>query len=124
MTFDSSKPVQTRDGRKARIICTDLKRKTGETILAAYDDGEGFELECAFYADGRFSKGGLKHQFDLINVPEMKSFWANVYGSHVGGLWDSRSAADGMCSRDRLNVIELLMCNGKLIDAIQHEVEK
>ena len=40
--FDPSRPVQTRDGRKARIVCVDMKRDH-YPILALVENPNGLE---------------------------------------------------------------------------------
>jgi hypothetical protein len=68
-TFDPNKPVQTRNGRKARILCTDLKSCSNEPIVAIIDIGEGYEEVMRFKADGRFLQRGVSN-IDLINIPD------------------------------------------------------
>lgn len=78
--FDPTKPVQTRDGRKARIICTDfeyaqqsntldhLKR----TIFALiFDEDIMKEVGCSYLANGTQCSGQLAGYLDLINIPEV-----------------------------------------------------
>jgi hypothetical protein len=68
-TFDPTKPVQTRDGHKARIICTDanLKALPDLPVIAAVSTEEG---EVLYYrkADGAHSS---LRQHDLVNIPEV-----------------------------------------------------
>jgi hypothetical protein len=105
--FDPMKPVQTRDGRPARILATDL-RNTDYPIAAVIASGEGSELTTGlntFTADGFHDLGsrpGLNGS-DLVNVPQKVCFWTNLYrnaeGTHswVGGGFatqeDARSCA-------------------------------
>ena len=69
--FDPSKPVQTRDGRKARILCTDYKSNLSTIVaLVASNLWEG--KEDLWFTDETGKKiGGVnpagKH---LINIPE------------------------------------------------------
>jgi len=42
MSFDPTKPVQTRDGRKARILYTDIK--SGYPIVALTTEPGGVEI--------------------------------------------------------------------------------
>ena len=69
MSFDPTKPVRTRDGRKARIICTD--REAEFPIVALISDHSAVESVEAFRSNGllhirRESDG------DLINYTEPK----------------------------------------------------
>ena len=50
MTFDPTKPVQTRDGRKARIICTDLNNPAFRIV--AVIDHPGGEYVETYYSNG------------------------------------------------------------------------
>jgi hypothetical protein len=79
--FDPTKPVQTRDGRPARILCTD-KRGNGYPILALITEDSGEEFACSFTVNGHnCSDGldGLELPCDLVNVPEKREGWINVY---------------------------------------------
>lgn len=68
------KPVGTRDGYKARIICFD---KAGVYPIIALVQEEGMET-CHFYAkDGKCVD--YKHKYDLMMLPEKRSGWVNVY---------------------------------------------
>ena len=64
-TFDPDKPVQTRDGRKARIICKDMNGSCPIASLILIDNKEKF---CTHHANGK-SYMGCDDAFDLINIP-------------------------------------------------------
>jgi hypothetical protein len=66
--FDPNKPVQTRDGRKARILCADLR---GIYPIVAVVDNEFTEDVARFTATGHFWSDQLTHS-DLINIPEKR----------------------------------------------------
>lgn len=67
--FDPTKPVQTRDGRKARIICTDVNDKY-YPIMALVEDSDGTEYAVSSTVDGhaRYQRDGELPQ-DLVNIP-------------------------------------------------------
>ena len=68
--FDPTKPVQTRDGRAARIICADRKMALG-TIVALVTNEDGSESHIITCGDtGRRSGYTLDGPFDLINIPD------------------------------------------------------
>ena len=76
-TFDPSKPVQTRDGRPARIISTDAVGITdssgrnsamNQPILAAIGVGAEAKFE-KFEASGRYTRFGERDE-DLVNPIE------------------------------------------------------
>ena len=81
----AGKPVCTRDGRKARIICFDF-RDVEEIccLIAAVDYGEA---EKIYYYDscGKY-RGGDSSKYDLMMLPEKKEGWVNVY---QGGKLDA-----------------------------------
>lgn len=119
MTFDPTKPVQTRDGCKARVICTD-RRSLRYPIVAVVDEGGDSEEIRSYTADGRqFDAASGKRGSDLINVPETKSSWVAVVDGQPRSVWEYRSDIERFV---KCSVIELRMCDGKLVEAIQHEV--
>jgi hypothetical protein len=77
MTFDPTKPVQTRDGKPARIICTDYESPGGFPIIALVKSGI-VEYPQAYKADGGCSFNGIC-ETDLINVPTKAVRWINIY---------------------------------------------
>mgnify|MGYP001777154642 CR=1 FL=1 len=78
------KPVCTRDGRKARIICFDVKAKKSIAALITNDDTE----EVHFYYDNGRSDQYQEYRYDLMMLPEKKEGWVNVYKD---GLLDTKS---------------------------------
>lgn len=73
----ASKPVCTRDGRKARIVCFD---RMGVYPVIAFVQKEGIEL-CHFYTEDGKCVEETNH--DLMMVPEKKEGWVNVYKSSM-----------------------------------------
>lgn len=98
MTFDPSKPVQTRDGRKARIVCTDTDNGRGGTILALIDDSDGDGNEHPFhYLDTGMwavNRQGHDEGLDLINIPETHEVVAGFYEMRVKGARVGVAVAD------------------------------
>lgn len=85
----AGKPVCTRDGRKARIICFD--RKDVRPIIALiksdnYDD-EGVYY---YYADG-LNLNSYPSAFDLMMLPEKKEGWVNIYDDMI--IYESEEEA-------------------------------
>lgn len=75
-----SRKVITRDGRSARIICTDAKGICPVVGLVSY---ENYEVAFNFTKDGRID--GVS---DLFFAPEKHEGWANVYrGLESGKLY-------------------------------------
>lgn len=67
MTFDPTKPVRTRGGRSARIVCTDMNCVNGP-IAAVVSNGDGTEYLSYYEKDGKYpgmGRGG--EELDLVN---------------------------------------------------------
>lgn len=76
----AGKPVCTRDGRKARIICFDAKRKDGKNIMALIPSKEYPEFEdlIAYPNNGNYH-GGHENDGDLMMLTKKKEGWLNIY---------------------------------------------
>ena len=92
----SGKPICTREGRKARIICFDTINKGNYPIIALVED-RGFESAWYYDKDG---KSNIEECFDLMMLPEKRSGWVNVYydndaSSHRGCrfIYDTKEQA-------------------------------
>ena len=71
------KPVCTRDGRKARIICFDFKNDD-YPLVAAVEEHEGKEVTLMYTNKGFFYKSEKKDNLDLMMLPEKKEGWLNI----------------------------------------------
>lgn len=76
----AGKPVCTRDGRKARIICFDLKN--GNHPIVAAIEGDEYETILCYTIKGEISEN-IKSENDLMMLPEKKEGWVNVYKDSV-----------------------------------------
>lgn len=65
--LDVNKPVQTRDGSKVRIICTDAKLNSNESIVALVVGLDGWEFPFTYRSNGRYNKN-KEHALDLVNI--------------------------------------------------------
>ena len=77
----AGKPVCTRDGRKARIICFDVKGSM-YPIIALIEESEGEKL-CSYMPNGRSYKNEKECIDNLMMLPEKKEGWANIYRSQI-----------------------------------------
>lgn len=77
----AGKPVCTRDGRKARIICFDTINKGNYPIIALLED-KGCEAIFYYNKDGKCNVGTER---DLMMFPQKKEGWVNVYKSYNVG---------------------------------------
>lgn len=71
----AGKPVCTRDGRKARIICFDTKGDVCPIIALVEENG----IESAYHYDKNGKNAYKKSELDLMMFPEKKEGWVNVY---------------------------------------------
>ena len=73
----AGKPVCTRDGHPARIICFD-KKSSNFTIVALIDVGNE-ELEVSYTNEGHYYSTMGESNNDLFMVGEHKEGWINIY---------------------------------------------
>ena len=77
----AGKPVCTRDGRKARIVCFDRKflyEGQDYCIVALINEGCYNETVYSYTNDGLYTPGKINNN-DLMMLPEKKEGWVNVY---------------------------------------------
>ena len=67
--------VVTRNGRSARIICTDAKGNY--PIVALIEEG-GYDNALSYTKDGKLYVGET-NDYDLFFAPEKHEGWVNVY---------------------------------------------
>ena len=72
-----SRKVVTRDGRNARIICTDMKSTT-YPVVALIEDGSGYEHLFTFSKNGEYAVNESSRS-DLFFAPEKHEGWVNIY---------------------------------------------
>ena len=98
------KPVCTRDGRKARIICFDAKRKDEKNIIALVPskDYPGFEDLIAYPNNGNYH-GGYENDGDLMMLPEKKEGWIVI---HKEAIYD-KETAEKIARETTSNVIRI-----------------
>lgn len=85
MTFDPTKPVQTRDGRPARILCTDARNNYRKPIFALVTHGDS-EQFWQYHSDGKINAGSITDVLDLVNIPERIQLkrWVHIYKDRQG----------------------------------------
>lgn len=109
----AGKPVCTRDGRKARIICFDAKRKDRKNIIALVPSKEysGVEDLITYPNNGNYY-GGHENDGDLMMLPEKKDGWINLCKNNYGdtlavGVFPSREEAVSNCPPSYLGTIKI-----------------
>ena len=91
MKLDLTKPVQTRDGRKARILCTDAH--IGMPVIALVAEPSASERVVLYGADGNFFADKTEEsRNDLVNVPETRKLAGrvNVYEWGITSVRESK----------------------------------
>lgn len=79
----AGKPVCTRDGRKARILCYDLKGVEEYPIVAAIETHDYLaESISAYDRNGRFDHD-KENNNDLMILLEKKEGWINIYNRNT-----------------------------------------
>ena len=73
----AGKPVCTRDGRKARIICFDLKNEEYPIVAAIGNDSS--ETLLCYTINGEIVKDNYKSDKDLMMLPEKRKGWINIH---------------------------------------------
>lgn len=104
----AGKPVCTRDGRKARIICFDTINKGNYPIIALLED-KGYEAVFYYNKDGKCNVGTER---DLMMLPEKKEGWINLCKNNHGdtlavGVFPSREEAVSNCPPSYLSTIKI-----------------
>jgi hypothetical protein len=118
-TFDPTKPVETRDGRAARIICTD--KKGGCPILALVETNlKGGREYTQYYNNDGSSAGGVTRE-DLVNVPVRTSKFANVYTSGVGSSYRSLDEALLVSLYENVPVLEIQYEDDEVVNVVFHK---
>ena len=80
-----SRKVVTREGRSARIICTDAKEGYPVVALIALEGKHGgYEKPETYTKDGR-CYSLVQTDLDLFFTPEKHEGWTNVYRGLVSG---------------------------------------
>ena len=91
-----TRKIITRDGRNARIICTDMKSTT-YPVVALIKDGSGYEQLFTFSKNGEYAVNESSRS-DLFFTPEQHEGWINVsreeYGYEGGLIYDSKEDAE------------------------------
>ena len=75
------KPVCTRDGRKARIICFDMKGDICPMVAAVEENG----VEYLYRYDEKGLNCYKKSNEDLMMLPEKHEGWINIVKTEAGG---------------------------------------
>lgn len=104
----AGKPVCTRDGRKARIICFDAK--CNKPIVALiYDCNK--ETVLQYLENGRFFVDQID-KYDLMMFPQKKEGWVNIYKDFEDTVCcvyptEKEALEDGETEKDYITTIKI-----------------
>lgn len=107
-----SRKVITRDGRSARIICTNRLDETYPVL--ALVNYEGYEMCHSYTTFGKLhTNQTTDYGLDLFFAPEKKEKWVNVYEDSNGRNWlgenlyDTEKAAKADPSKSRVATVKI-----------------
>lgn len=105
-----SQKVMTRDGRKARIVCTDMKN--AQPILALITEGNREDIR--FYSqNGVWCNDFPNHKLDLVFAPIKKKGWINIFRCktelYIGDVFETKEEAEkmGKLSKNYITTIKI-----------------
>ncbi len=104
--LDLTKPVQLRDGRPVRIVCTDAD---SDHPIIGYIPGVNVNLSYRWRKDGTASRVIVNSGMDLVNAPEPfeREIWANIYGTDAFSIWTNKEGADAYCGPNRIACVKI-----------------
>ena len=105
-----SQKVITRDGRKARIVCTDMKNE--QPILALITEGNREDIR--FYSqNGVWCNDFPNYKLDLVFAPIKKKGWINIFRCktelYIGDVFETKEEAEkmGKLSKNYITTIKI-----------------
>ena len=116
-----SKKVVTRDGRSARICCTDRKSEEQPIVVLIASLTEDSEYVGTYRKDGIWSTSGCASELDLFFAPEKHEGWVNIYKAGVqretlgylqtryagSSIWPSEEAAKAAADPNPVATIKI-----------------
>ena len=115
----AGKPVCTRDGKPARIICFDRKAKT-YPIIALIDKGP-FEVVYTYNNKGEYTNSSIG-DFDLMMVLSKRKGWVNLYKNSMINSTEDRVAGKIFATRN--DALECISDEGRYVNTIEIEWEE
>ena len=105
-----SRKIVTRDGRNARIICTDKKGVC--PIVALIERSDGVIEETIIYKENGEVFGTTTTKYDLFFAPEKHEGWVNVYkdGDHFYSSMDifrTKEKAEALSCRSCIATVKI-----------------
>lgn len=93
----AGKPVCTREGFKARIVCFDVDNDKFPVVALIKDSINSNEYPVSLTKEGRFSDGEVDSSNDLLMEEIKKEGWINIYEALkercIGAVYNSKETA-------------------------------
>lgn len=91
-----NRKIITRDGKDARIICTNRNHHKYSVVALIQKDCA--EIVQCYTTEGRYM-GGMQSAEDLFFAPEKKEGWVNMYktrsgATQIGQIYSSKEEAE------------------------------
>lgn len=105
-----SQKIITRDGRKARILCTDMKNE--QPILALITEGDREDIHF-YYQNGVWCNEFPENRLDLFFAPIKKEGWINIFRCktdlYIGDVFETKEEAEkmGKLSKNYITTIKI-----------------
>lgn len=105
-----SQKIMTRDGRKVRILCTDMKNK--QPVLALVTEGDREDIHF-YYQNGVWCNHFPENRLDLFFAPIKKEGWINIFryktDLYTGDVFETKEKAKkiGKLSKDYITTIKI-----------------
>ena len=102
---------RTRDGRDARIICTDVKGAANLCVIALVTDEQETEIIMYYTKQGRILNE-RESGYDLFNIPEINTIWLNIYHDNSDtersiSEWRTKEDADKYAVKNRTACVKV-----------------
>lgn len=118
---DWSKPLQTRNGLKARLICSDAKLEDGSVWYVVLIRNGRFE-EVRFHLQNGHLLRNRTSEWDIVNVVEKRTCWVNVWRDK--GVWGRMPTSVTYNSRQEADAAKGTVSEGwELLKQIEVEYE-
>ena len=111
--IDFTKPVQTRDGKPVRVLCTD---KAGGHCIVGIVQHDTCDTVRTWTKDGLYWKASVS-KYDLVQAPVKRSVWLNMYPDRVISYKDKVNA-DMHAMQDRVACIEVHYTEGEGLEDV------
>lgn len=106
--LDLSKPVQTRDGQPVTIFTTE-RPNSPYPVVGMTNEG----TILTYTAQGKSYSDSREHALDLMNVPERRTIWLNIYENRPPREYSSRDQANFFADPGRIACVEVTYTEGE-----------